>query len=602
MSRKSAAGEQFRDWPELAPGAGINRPFDQVCFEDFGTRGLGASQFQRWVEPVAGERQRIYDGPRGTVATAGFEGLVRLKAPWPGDAVLRFTPFDHDRLTFHFWSGNDGVTLRYFHHQRQTWGAFVTRRDSATPRPSQFVFAGTDDGRSLRTASGTLEVRHQNGTLILSRGNVRLLAVPLDEPPGEVYLDRHAMFRGFTMYRGAPFPNEPEGDRPMVLRADQPASLNWVTQLPDKTTFQNRSDDAVELRAEPDAELCWAAIPLPRVGLFEVTCLVENATPATGIFLGDSAGRPLHIVAFQRDGRTGQIGLGLRSLDDAAGEGRFDAPQEPAPVTGKQTWLRLVLGIASLKCWTSADGVSWSRAADPRRFTMSQPYSHVGLFCARSPMGREITVRSCVVRELDGLTSLVDDDLAEQVPDVVTKAATNLSVWTEAVRASRPASVEATVWRTACALRTLAAAPPTQVARAILDDVLAIQVTSSLPLTHRLRMLDDAARLADTWSNDDCRQFLQHYERLARSLIHAGDTRPFTTLHAALLTAPIWCEVKFEATPAWLARHELLQLVSRDRWRDAHDLASRLRFWNDSGRPGDLWPENQRRLHDLDTH
>ncbi|MBI5758221.1 MAG: PQQ-binding-like beta-propeller repeat protein [Planctomycetales bacterium] len=598
-TRPTAPAEQSRDWPELAPGAGINRPFDQVCFEDFGTRGLGVLQLQRWVEPVVGERQRIFDGPRGKVTTAGFEGLVKLKAPWLGDVVLRFTPFGQDSLTLHFWSGNDGVTLRYFHHQRHTWGAFVTRRDGANPRPSQYVFAGTDDGRFIRAASGTLEVRHQNGTLILSRGNVRLLVVPLDEPPTDVYLDRQAMFRGFTMYRGPSFPDEADPDRPVVLRADQPASLNWVTKLPEKTTFANRSDDAVDLRAEPDAELCWAAIPLPRAGLFEVTCLVENATPATGIFLGDAEGRPLHVVAFQRDSRTGQVGFGLRSLGDAAGEGRFDAPQEPAPVAGKQTWLRLVLGTASLKCWTSVDGEHWSRAVDPRRFATPQPYSHVGLFCARSSMGREITLRSCVVRELDGLTSLVDEGVVERVPDEVTKAVANLPAWLESVRSSRPADAEATVWQTACALRTLAAAPPALVARAILDDVLVNQVTSSLPLTNRLRMLDDAALLADTWSIGDCQQFLQHYERLARSLIQAGDTRPFTTLHAALLTAPIWCEVRFDATPAWLARHELVQLVSRDRWLEALALTNRLRFWNDSGRPGDLWPDNQRRLHDL---
>ena len=597
--RSVAAGEQFRDWPELAPGAGINRPFDQVCFEDFGTRGLGVSQLQRWVEPVVGERQRIYDGPRGKVTTAGFEGLVKLKSPWPSDAVLRFTPFDHDNLTFHFWSGNEGVTLRYFHHQRHTWGAFVTHRNSAVPRPTQYVLAATDNGRYTRTVPGTLEIRHQDGKLVLSRGNVRLLAVPLDEPPSEVYLERHALFRGFTMYRGPAFPDEAEPDRPVVLRADQPASLNWVTKLPEKTTFENRSDDAVELHAEPDADLCWAAIPLPRVGLFEVTCLVENATAGTGIFLGDAEGRPLHVVAFQKDSRTGQIGFGLRSLGDAAGEGRFDAPQEPSPVAGKQTWLRLVLGTATLKCWTSADGESWSRAGDPRRITTPQPYSHVGLYCARAALGREITLRSCVVRELDGLTSLVAEDVMERVPEDVIRTVAKFSAWIEAVRSSRPADADAISWRTACALRTLAATPSAPVAREILDDLLANHLTSLLPLDRRLRMLDDAALLADTWSTGDCQQFLQHYERLARSLIQAGDARPFASLHAALLTAPIWCEVKFDVTSAWLARHELLQLVSRDRWQEAHELVSRLRFWNDSGRPGDLWPENLRRLHDL---
>lgn len=597
-TRPTAANEMFRDWPELAPGTAIKQPFGQICFDGFGTRGLSSSQLQRWLMPVAGERSRFFDYPRSKIGAAGFDGLVRLRAPWPSDAVLRITPFDHDGLTLHFWNGREGVTLRHYQHPRPMWGAFETERTGTNPQPASYVLVGTDDGRVLRVGSGTVEVRHQDGTLILSRGDVRLIAVPLSEPPTEVYFDRRATFRGFTMYRGTPFPDESEPERPIVLRADQPASLNWVSQLPDRTTLENLSDDAVELRAEPDAELCWAAIPLPRSGLFEVTCLVEDASPATGIYLGDADGRPVHTVSFQRDPKTGQLGFGLRTIDEAASAGRFEAPQEAAPVAGRHTWLRLVLGTMHLKCWTSGDGEHWSRAVEPRAVT-PQACSHVGLFCARTGMLRKITLRLCVVRELDGLTSLGDTELSERVPESVTRSAANLLNWTDEVRNSRPADVEAARWRTACNLRTLAAAPPPAIANTILYGVLSDHLGSTLPLDRRLRMLEDAALLADTWSIGDCQNFLQHYERLARTLIRQGDTRPFRTLHTSLLTAPLWCDGRFDASPVWLARHELLQLVFRDRWAEARELSQQFRFWNDSGRQDEQWTESQRRLRDL---
>jgi outer membrane protein assembly factor BamB len=602
-TRPTAPADQFRDWPELAAGAGINRPFEQVCFDDFGTRGVSVAQLQRWLEPVAGgERSRLVDGAarrgRQRISTAGFEGLVRLKAPWPADAVLRFVPFDHDGLSLHFWNGGEGVTLRYFNHPRPMWAAFVTRRRDESPRPTTFELAATDDGRVARIGSGTLEVRHQDGLLLLSRGNVRLLAAPLPEPPDEAYLDRRAMLRGFTMFRGPRFPDDPLADRPLVLRADQPASLNWITRLPEGVSFDNRSDDAVTLRAERNSDAGWASLPLPRAGLFEVTFRVEDVSPGAGVFLGDAEGRPIHTVVIQRDPRSGQLGLGLRSLDEAAAPGRFDAPHEPAPVVASNVWLRLVLGVGSLKCWISGDGEHWSRAVDPRPAT-PQPYLHVGIVCARTDADRAITLRECSVRELDGLTSLADPDLLEKVPDHVVTSASDLLRWTDAVKASRPTTVDPATWRTACELRTLAAAPSPAVATTLLDGVVSDHLTRTAPLPKRLRMLHDAALLADTWSISNGQRFLQHYERLARSLIREGDTRPFREVQAALATAPIWCDGRIDIAPGWLARHALLQFVFRDRWDDALELTRQLRFWNDSGRPDDAWPDGQRRLQDL---
>src|SRR5262245_3092604 len=94
-------------WPELDPKL-PRLAFVDAAFRDADSsdpRSLSQSQLTRWLAPVAGQNHRFFESPRGKGIVAGYEGLVKLRAPWPDDAVLALTPFDHQGMAIYFWNG-----------------------------------------------------------------------------------------------------------------------------------------------------------------------------------------------------------------------------------------------------------------------------------------------------------------------------------------------------------------------------------------------------------------------------------------------------------------------------------------------------------------
>src|SRR5262249_1494806 len=148
-----------------------------------------------------------------------------LRPQWVDRAVLRFAPFDFDQMSIHLWAGEQGVTLTY-HQQTGGWSAYMTGRAASTPRPIHWSLAATDADRFQRTASGPRGLRYQSGRVVLGRGRLRLLPIPLPEAPRGVFFDRRAFFRHFTMFLGDPLPEEAVASAPNVLE-DLPASLKW---------------------------------------------------------------------------------------------------------------------------------------------------------------------------------------------------------------------------------------------------------------------------------------------------------------------------------------------------------------------------------------
>src|SRR4029079_2209143 len=122
----------------------------------------------------------------------------------------------------------------YFQHPRPAWIAYRTTRPGPEPRPTTFALVATDNDRYDRSIAGAVEIRHQSGALVLSRGDLRLLTVPFEAQPAEVYFDKHAWLRAFAMTRGEPVPELPDDARPAkgnVLAGTSPAALEWTKQL-----------------------------------------------------------------------------------------------------------------------------------------------------------------------------------------------------------------------------------------------------------------------------------------------------------------------------------------------------------------------------------
>ena len=132
-----------------------------------------------------------------------------------------------------------------------------------TPRPIHWTLAATDADRFERTAQGPVELRYQAGSVILSRGSLRLMTVPLPEAPREVYFDRRALFRHFTMFLGNPLSDEAVPVSASVL-AELPASLKWQPHVDKDAEFEIRDDGTVRLVAQKASDTAWSLVKLPR--------------------------------------------------------------------------------------------------------------------------------------------------------------------------------------------------------------------------------------------------------------------------------------------------------------------------------------------------
>ena len=152
---------------------------------------------------VPGQRYEITKRNRGRRPAAYIHGLFRLNLPWEAGKALRLSVWDPDGFRLHLWNGRTGVTLRSHRHFYQTWSAYGTTRDGGQPQPSARAHWATDGGRYRRVGFGTVEIHYHEGTLTLARGDLRLMSVPMDGPPREVFVEGRGMVRGLAMARSA---------------------------------------------------------------------------------------------------------------------------------------------------------------------------------------------------------------------------------------------------------------------------------------------------------------------------------------------------------------------------------------------------------------
>src|SRR5262249_47858329 len=152
-------------------------------------------------------------------------------------------------------------------HPRPTWAAYRITRKGPEARPATFSLAATDNDRYERSAAGTIDIRHQTGELVLSRGDLRLLTVPLDCHPAEVYIGQLAWLRSFAMYRGEPMPDDARPSGKNILAHASAAALEWTKQLANGVDLSKVGDGAMQLVADKGTETSWAAVKLPRPGL-----------------------------------------------------------------------------------------------------------------------------------------------------------------------------------------------------------------------------------------------------------------------------------------------------------------------------------------------
>ena len=544
--------------------------------------GLRREKLQQWLEPVPNLPHQFHEAMHGELPLASFDGILKLRAPWPSDAVMRLSPYDHYGLRLHFWNGTEGVSFQFSDRPAPWWGAYATTRQNGLPKPETRVLIGSADGRMDPTLHGQIEFRYQAGTLVFSRGDIRLITVPFAQPPGEVYFEGRAGFSGFAMYRGSPLPEEIFPARPYAIRTENPAQLTTQPKLGQGAMLSALPNGTLELTTEKTKDGSLVSIPLESQGLHEIILQIEGATPGTGVYVGTGPGQPLHRLAFCRETASKATCLAWLRGNEQFIEVPYDAQNQIVPYTAKKQWIRLVMGVGSLKCWTSADGIHWGRALDPLR-AIRGGVVDFGLYALPGDEKRSITLRRVEVRGLNALTSIVPDDLLDRTPNL--PGDLDVEAWLEGVIESQPPGIDSVQWRQACALKTLALGTAGELGKTLLAGLIADVIVRPVSPADRLQFLQDAALIADTWDQADGLMFAEYYERLGERLIqegHASSSRLTTT---GLLNCPLWTMAPVKVPAESIARYDLLRAIYKDDWEDVARLCRWLRFWNKPSHP-----------------
>ncbi len=561
--------------------------FEQVCFDDFSLTQPCPDRdaLRRLLAEVPGESSRIDQTRRHDQAICRVSGLLKLGPSWTENSALRLWPVDSERFRIHVCAGREGVTLHYHRQPTCTWAGYLARREGVAPRPEAVALVATDQGRYRRTGLGAIAIYHHAGSLILARGDVRLLTVPLAARPEEILLEGTAQIRGLEMFRVRGAPHD-DAAPPPSADAPPPAERTWQRPSGEGIALDELAGGAVELAAAENTGdgHAWTSVCQP--GLHEFLVEIESPSPGTGVMLCDDAGKPRARLCFFRDRRTGRTTFGL-ARGDSRGSDRSHDGRRPLPLAGPRHWFRIVAGGSVARLLISGDGRHWSQAT-PEVVETGGPCTAVGLFCEADDQPRSVRLRHLSVHRLEAIEGLVRAGLLERVaaafdptqPDAPQplEKSTSFEDWRRRCAETRPADETAESWRRACLVHTLARGPapwwaqhlPMTLAEEALDEMDDPRAC--------LRLLDELGLLlnARDWATSE--RWVDCYERVGRRVEHRRDGDGYALVHRRFVQAPFWPER--DLPPAWsrLAWWALVRASSAHQWDAAAELSRRLRF------------------------
>lgn len=558
---------------------------------DFKTAGhdeLPESEARRWFSQVDGHpfnwSQDVYQQPPQR-RVSRFNGLGRLRAPWPDDALLRLTPYEVTDLTIYLWRGPSGVALRlYTRRDPHTWAAYQIVRENSSPKPLRWGLLTTDSGSYVRAGLGTIDLRYQDGGITLARGGVPLLTAPLSARPDEVFIEGQFRLRGISIHRSAPLISIPENPHPIIV-GGPPAQLDWTASAETPAEMVAGPDGLMQFKSDSRDKLGAVVMPLKSRGLYEVIARVDSADPGTGLFLGDLDGRPVHRIGFFKDSVTGRTTVGILRPGELRDQVNVDFNAFPAPYHTSAQWVKIVAGLGTMQIQVSGDGRHWGHLTDNPARDLPGAVGSVGVFGLPGPAPRTLKLASLEVRDLAGLTSLAQPGLVAQAPRFTTEEWADSIRWTHRAIDAMPAGVQLRPWMNACTVAALSQGPPREAGVAALKGLLAASVATDIPAAQKIQMLEDASILCDLWEEAAAQSIAVHFDAISQQLAASGDPHPLATVRPAIIRSPMWTVSKLRFSWEKAASRELLTTAYRGDWSDAWQTAQSMLFWNSPPAP-----------------
>ncbi|PQO42634.1 PQQ-binding-like beta-propeller repeat protein [Blastopirellula marina] len=408
---------------------------------------LTRSQFDQWFvrasEDLPGEVEEFRDGDHPQIR---LKGWFRLRGPLPAGTVLRFAVSDLDKLRFHFYCGDTGVSVVKYRHDYNPWYAYAMQRGEDGVQPRGLVLEANDSYREQRSNARhyqpvAIYFDDTTSELVIYRGDAEVIRTPLPGNPDQIYFEGESIVRQMNLWPIDEFPAPQSPEYPAQVTIDKPAELPWEEKLAKNATLEKNADGSVSLVIDSPDNHSWACVPLPGYGMRMVDLELSHVDRSFAIFLTrhdqpPAEGKPQEIppprdgVVFGRNRRTENLYARFSYPFDGNMETDRNVWESPSTEVGDHVWLRLFQGGGQIKGWISRDGIHWALLSSEAN-NAKEYYDYLGIGAARVEGERHLTIQKIVVRELPTLTGLFPESHWRQVDQIPWKQLENSSRRTE---------------------------------------------------------------------------------------------------------------------------------------------------------------------------
>jgi outer membrane protein assembly factor BamB len=421
---------------------------DWKLFDDSAARGnfTWLSNVETLLQPEKGELKK--QGNNGTIQLAG---KYKLQPPSADGHVIRLRLHTPNRLSFLVRNETQAARIEW----RDAWQlvALINSPDA----PQKFRVIGGDNGRWRAFRQGTIDLRYQDDQLILARGDIVLITIPMGAPTS-ITLEAQGQLKLAERLRLQPIALPKRVLDIVSEEVIPPAKREWSVQPDTKLAQVTPQEDGSLLVArndDSDKELFVGTIVKPQAGL-TVTMEATEIALQTGFFFDRPDGQKHAVYVVQhKDDRV----LAISPTDKGeakrnAGAGYF---------VGDRVWCRGVYGLDFFRLEFSSDGINWGTFLEaPYADTALDKPVHVGMRAANGAGPRGARLTKITTSRPTVLEQLADGQLVSQVPFALNDRfgqPLTLALQLEGAAGARPDGSTEAEWRRACLVAMLGKVP-----------------------------------------------------------------------------------------------------------------------------------------------
>ena len=608
------------DWKDGSPAQGVES--NQFAARWEGVIKVAAAGKYRFfatsddgvMVTVAGKRIIADWAPRAAVASVGeidlpagehdllveyFDGdsLASMKLEWQGPGIKQQVIPSTVLRTSRVEGRAPGLKARYFS------GPEV---DAVGVDQARFV--SEDNARFRMMREGGMDIRYQDGQVVIARGDVVLLTVPMAQPPREVTMETEGRLWLAEELRFKPLVLEKAMEASPVAEKRKASELSWRVMPEDREKVTNMTagaDGSVTfVRSDPKSTHDFRfETPIEMLSGAEVTLEVSGMTPGTALFFQSPIDNNTMMIAL--GSHRGQNVLCYSAND----RGDVERRHREGWIVDNRFWVRARFNIDGTRLCASTDGKHFTTFDYRELEGVKSPGREAvfGVMGQYEAGDRKATIHSVTLKRFGALEQLADPAVLAMVPAIKDDSISKLTSFDAAyaqVAANKPAQVAEPAWRVACNVAMLREPMRVSVRQQAAFDAIRAATIAQV----RVEKISAALCELPTYvalGKEDFRstsypQLLKLYDDLAMNLWARGQRDQLGRLLDDFHTIGDlgfhmrWYSPK-QAAPGILTRLHLFHLWDRARFDDLRQSAMRYEFFARQAHPwidknGDDYP------------